>query len=170
LRAPRSTLSSAQGPLRFDEALERSVAWLFDAADALDARAVVLPTPADLTPGARDTELLRAFATRLPRSANRHWVWEPNGPWEHERARVLAAELGLVLAFDPLLEPRPDGPVAYACMRAIGVRRSFSQAALEQAKSCMQTEPETQGFIAIDAPRAIAHAIVLQQLIAADGA
>ena len=71
LRAPRSALCSQRGPLRFDDALEAGFAWLLGAADALDARAVVLPTPPDLTPGARDTELLGAFAARLPRSAQR---------------------------------------------------------------------------------------------------
>jgi hypothetical protein len=165
LRAPRSALCSQRGPLRFDDALEAGLAWLIAAADALDARAVVLPTPSDLTPGVRDSELLAAYAARLPRSAQRHWVWEPSGAWERERAEALSAELGLVLAFDPLVDPRPAGAAAYARLRALGARRSFSQAALEQALEVVQSG-EGDAFIAIDAPRAIQHALVLRQLIA----
>ena len=170
LRAPRSCLSSKQGPLRFDPALEESFAWLLAAADAIDARAVLLPTPADLTPGMRDIELLRAFAARLPRSETRHWVWQPAGPWEPERAEALATELGLVLAFDPLMEQRPIGSVAYACLNALGARHSFSQAALEQALERVVSPDVTEAFIAIDAPRAVAHAVALQQVVVASSA
>jgi hypothetical protein len=165
LRAPRSALCSARGPLRFDDALEAGFSWLLAAADALDARAVVLPTPSDLTPGVRDSELLAAYAARLPRSAQRHWVWEPSGAWERERAEALSTELGLVLAFDPLVDPRPAGATAYARLRALGARRNFSQAALEQALAAVQSD-EGDAFIAIDAPRSVQHALVLRQLIA----
>ena len=165
LRAPRSALCSQRGPLRFDDALEAGFAWLLAAADALDARAVVLPTPSDLTPGVRDSELLAAYAARLPRSEKRHWVWEPSGAWERERAEALSAELGLVLAFDPLIDPRPAGATAYARLRALGARRSFSQAALEQALVAVHSD-EGDAFIAIDAPRSVQHALVLRQLIA----
>ena len=130
-------------------------------------RAVLLPTPADLTPGMRDIELLRAFAARLPRSEARHWVWQPNGPWEQERAAALANELGLVLAFDPLLEARPEGRVAYACLNALGARRSFSQAALEQALERVTSPDVGEAFIVIDAPRAVAHAVALHQVVVA---
>jgi uncharacterized protein YecE (DUF72 family) len=167
LRAPRSALCSQRGPLRFDEAMEAGFAWLLAAADALDARAVVLPTPSDLTPGMRDSELLAAYAARLPRSEQRHWVWEPSGAWERERAEALSAELGLVLAFDPLVDPRPAGATAYARLRALGARRSFSQAALEQALVAVHGDDgEGDAFIAIDAPRSVQHALTLRQLIA----
>src|SRR3954447_2404000 len=66
LRAPKSSLVSARGPLRFDAALEHGLDWLLHARDALAAKIVVLPTPSDLTPGKRDRELLAAFAARLP--------------------------------------------------------------------------------------------------------
>lgn len=169
LRAPRSALSSQRGPLRFDDALEAGFSWLVSAADALDARAVVLPTPPDLTPGVRDTELLAAFAARLPRSEHRHWVWEPSGAWERDRAEALCAQLGLVLAYDPLVDPRPAGPASYVRLRAFGARRSFSQAALEQALLTLEGAVGDV-FIAIDAPRAVQHALTLKSLLAGEGA
>ena len=169
LRAPRSALTSQRGPLRFDDAMEASFAWLLAAADALDARAVVLPTPSDLTPGVRDAELLAAYAGRLPRSEQRHWVWEPSGAWERERAEELSAKLGLVLAYDPLVDPRPAGPASYLRLRAFGARRSFSQAALEQALLTLEGAAGDI-FFAIDAPRAVQHALTLKGLISGDGA
>jgi hypothetical protein len=170
LRAPRGAISSQRGPFRFDDGLEAGLAWLISAADALAARAVVLPTPADFTPGARDRELFAAYLARVPRDGARHWVWEPSGAWEREDAERLSQELGLVLAFDPLVDPRPAGPVSYARLQALGVRRSFSQAALEQTVEVLRGDSDDDeggdAFVAIDAPRSLQHALALQQLIA----
>ena len=168
LRAPRSAISSQRGPFRFDDGLEAGLAWLLSAADALDARAVVLPTPADFTPGARDRELFAVYLARLPRPEKRHWVWEPSGAWERDDAERLSNELGLVLSFDPLVDPRPAGAVSYARLQALGIRRSFSQAALEQALAVLRGDGGDTGdaFVAIDAPRSLQHALAMQQLIA----
>jgi hypothetical protein len=164
LRAPRSTLCSARGPLRFDAELERSFAWLLSAREALAARIVVLPTPSDLSTGQRDRELLAELAARLPRAEALHWVWAPSGPWQPDLAEPVAAELGLVLAFDPLHDPEPAGPMAYARLRALGARRSFSQAILEQIHAQLGGDPERESFVAIDAPRSFDHAVRLQAL------
>jgi len=170
LRAPRSALSSAAGPLRFDEELQTSFDWLLGAADALAACAVVLPTPADLTPGARARDLLAALAERLPRNAGRHWVWEPAGAWEQQDAERLARGLGLVLAFDPLLTAKPPGSVAYARLRALGGRRSFSQSLLEEVLAKLQLEPADTTYVVFDAPRAVKHAVDLAALCSAEEA
>lgn len=167
LRAPRSTIASASGPLRFDAALERSFAWLLEAREALAAKLVVLPTPADLSTGQRDRDLLAAFAERLPRETGRHYVWAPSGPWEPASAEPVARELGLVLAFDPLRDPRPAGSVAYAQLRAIGARRSFSESVLEDVVALLSAEPDSESFVAVEAPRGHTHAIRLQQLAGA---
>jgi uncharacterized protein YecE (DUF72 family) len=167
LRAPRSTLSSARGPLRFDAELERSFAWLLGARDALAAQVTVLPTPSDLTTGQRDRDLLAELASKLPRAAGSHWVWEPSGPWERDQAERVANDLGFVLAFDPLRDPLPAGDVAYAQLRAIGERRSFSEAILEQVHALLASDPRRQSFVSIDAPRSFAHAVRMQELASA---
>jgi hypothetical protein len=164
LRAPRSTLSSSRGPLRFDAALERSFEWLLGARDALAAKLTVLPTPSDLSTGQRDRDLLAALAERLPREAGRHWVWAPSGPWQRDQAEPFARELDFVLAFDPLLDPLPEGAVAYAQLRAIGARRSFSEAILEQVAESLGGEPERESYAAFEAERAFAHASRLQEI------
>jgi uncharacterized protein YecE (DUF72 family) len=162
LRAPQSSIVSARGPLRFDDALESGLAWLLEAREALAARIVVLPTPADLTPGQRDRELLAAYAERLPRAQGQHWVWAPSGPWEAEDAQQVADAAGFVRAFDPLLDALPSRPVVYARLRALGARQSFSPAILEDVVARLRELPEV--YVAIDAPRSFDHAVRLQGL------
>jgi uncharacterized protein YecE (DUF72 family) len=164
LRAPKSAVVSARGPLRFDAELERGFEWLLAARDALAAKVTLLPTPADLTPGKRDRDLLAALAARLPREAEHHWVWEPSGPWQPEEAAALATSLDLVLAFDPLLAPRPPGRVAYARLRALGARKSFSDTVLEQVSEQLAVEPDAASFVAIDADRSFVPAQRLQAI------
>jgi uncharacterized protein YecE (DUF72 family) len=164
LRAPASALVSARGPLRFDAELEQGFAWLLQARDALAAKLVVLPTPPDLTPGKRDRELLASLCARLPREAGRHWVWDPSGPWEPDTAAQLAHELGLVLAFDPLIAPRPIGDVTYARLRALGARRSFSESALEDIVQQLATGEGQETYVAIDSERSFEPAVKLQRI------
>jgi hypothetical protein len=167
LRAPRSTLTSARGPLRFDAELERSFAWLLGAREALAAQLTVLPTPVDLATGQRDRDLLAELAAKLPRTEGSHWVWEPSGPWERDQAERVARDLGFVLAFDALRDPLPAGEIAYAQLRAIGERRSFSEAILEQVHELLSGAGDRRSFVSIEAPRSFAHAVRLQELAGA---
>ena len=154
LRAPRSSVVSTRGALRFDEQLEAGVEWLGAAAAALNARAVVFSTPADLTPGARSRDLLREYVARLPRVDQRDYVWLPQGVWEAADAQALCADLGLCYGFDPLEGKPGRGEVAYATLRAFGHRASFSSAALSDAiATTLRHDPET-AFISVDAERA----------------
>lgn len=168
LRAPQSALVGARGPLRFDAELEAGLAWLLAARDALRAKLVVLATPADLTPGARSRDLLAAYADKLPREPDRPFVWAPHGAWEHEQAERVAAELGLVLAFDPLEDDCPEGPLAYARLVAIGARRSFSPALLEDALAALP--PHLPSYAVIESERSFPQAAMLQKLAGGTGA
>jgi hypothetical protein len=162
LRAPKSAIVGARGPLRFDDELEAGLSWLLSARDALNAKLVVLPTPADLTPGGRSRDLLAAYVDKLPREPERPFVWAPHGPWEREQAERVATELGLVLAFDPLEEDCPAGPIAYARLVALGARRSFSPALLEDALS--ELPAGLPSYVVIESERAFPQASMLQKL------
>ncbi len=169
LRAPRACIVSPLGPLRVDAKVESALAWVLDAADALQARAVVLPTPADLAPGKRSRELLTAYAARLRRSSGRHYVWAPSGVWEPEETNQLCADLDLVRAFDPLQMQRPQGPVVYAQLCAMGHRSSFSQAALDDALSVITSEETTAAWVSVDSQCSFEVAKRLQRLAAERG-
>lgn len=169
LRAPKDALVSARGPLRVDAALEASLGWVLEAADALAARAVVLPTPADLAPGARSRELLGAYVARLPKVENRKYVWAPRGVWEIEDTEPLCAELGLVRAFDPLESARPAGSFVYAELRALGHRKSFSLSALEDALDVIAGAHFDTAYVCVDSDRGFDVAKRLMSLAAEHG-
>ena len=164
LRAPKSALVGSRGPLRFDDELEAGLAWLIAAREALSAKLVVLVTPADLTPGPRSRDLLAAYVDKLPRDPERPFVWAPQGAWEHEHAERVANELGLVLAFDPLEDDCPAGPIAYARLVAIGARRSFSPALLEDALEAIP--PHLPSYAVIESERSFPQAVMLQKIAA----
>jgi uncharacterized protein YecE (DUF72 family) len=154
LRAPRDAVVSSQGALRMTRELEASLSWLIAAADACAAQAVLIPTPAELTPGARSRELLRDYVARLPRADGRHYVWLPGGLWEPPESHAVAAELGLVCGFDPLEARRPPGPVAYGTLRALGHRTGFSPSALGDAIDTLLAPGTEIAFLSVDAERA----------------
>jgi uncharacterized protein YecE (DUF72 family) len=165
LRAPRAALESAAGPLRASPEREEAMRWTLDAADALAADWVVLATPPALSPGGRSRDLLQALVESLPKTANRHWVWAYGGAWEDTEAQRVAAELGLVCAFDPLESERPAGPHVFARLRALGHRRSFSDASLQDAIDTIVPDVTELGVVSIDAERAFQYASRLQTLI-----
>jgi hypothetical protein len=167
LRAPRSAVVSTRGALREDPELDKGLAWLSAAADALQARAVVIHTPSELTPGARSRDLLRAYVARLPRVEGRTYVWAAQGAWEPEEAQAVCQELGLCRAFDPL-ETRSSSraDVVYATLRALGHRAGFSYAALSDALLRTLEHKPSEAFISVDAERAFDIARRLQTLSA----
>ncbi|MDD9965735.1 MAG: DUF72 domain-containing protein [Myxococcales bacterium] len=158
LRAPRAALVSELGPLRPSEAQAQALAWTLDAAERLRARAVVLPTPASLTPGSHSRERIKAFAEALPRPAGRHYVWAPQGLWEEEESAQLAERLGLVRAFDPLFEQRPPGSVVYARLQTLGAQTGFSEATLDDVLERIGDEPFETAFVSIESDRSFKQA------------
>jgi uncharacterized protein YecE (DUF72 family) len=168
LVAPRPTLVSSRGPLRFDEDLEAAVDWLGEAADALGAFALVLPTGADLTTGQRDRDLLAAYLERLPRPEGCIPVWAPSGLWEPDEAASQAQRLGVVYAVDPLESPIPEGPVGYARLRAVGGRRRFTEGMLDDTLEAVEASDNAEVYVAIESPRSFREATALQRMAQAD--
>jgi len=164
LRAPKAAVSGARGPMRVDESLERGIEWLLQAQDALQAAMIVLPTPPELTPGARSRALLAAYVERLRAATDATLVWAPRGPWDAETAAEVAQQNGLTLAFDPMVDPRPEGPAVYARLTSLGVRRSFADAALEQALETILEQPTSELHVAIDSDRSFQQAQRMQAL------
>ena len=164
LRAPRSAVVSPRGALRESPELDSGLAWMSAAADAMQARAVVIHTPSELTPGARSRDLLRAYAARLPRVAGRTYVWSAQGAWEPEEMHTLCKEIGFCRAFDPLETKSSPGEIAYATLRALGHRAGFSLSALADALTRTLAHGPKEAFVSVDAERAFDIARRLQTL------
>lgn len=131
--APRAAVVSTRGPLRRDPSMDAAIRWWLEAAEALRATTLVLPTPADLAPGARDRQVLRAYLEALPRSADRWLAWHPAGVWTAEETIEEAARSGVVAVVDPLEDDEvPPPPRAYARLGSLGSRDRFTDTMLEQ--------------------------------------
>ena len=133
------------GHLRATDVVRRAVDSLIEAAAALRATAVVFRTPPTFTPSSTNREVLRTFFAEIA-AADRFGavarIWEPQGLWDPHTAAVLAAEIGVIFAGDPLAsDPVAAPPELWASLPTDGVyfrlsglghaRRSFPELELE---------------------------------------
>ncbi len=163
---PPSCLRGTGGPLRMDAELEARLTWVKDAAEALGARALVVPTTPEVTPGQRDRDRLAAYFALLPRAEGRDLVWSPRGLWEREEVERLADREGVLAAFDPLEDPIPEGPVLYARLRTIGARSRISSGMLVDVVERLAETEADEAFVAIESPRSFKEAAALQAVAA----
>lgn len=165
---PKAATRSQKGALRFDDAMAAALEWSKEAAEVLNARFVVVRTPADLTTGQRDRDLLAAWLERFG-APTANVVWSPTGLWEHELAVPFARKLGVLLAIDPLeTEPPKNEQLVYARLRAIGMRSRFSETLLLEVLDALQSSGAEEAFVAIESPRSYKEASRLVELARAD--
>jgi len=141
--------------------LNRDVESALHAADALQARCMLIVTPPTVTPAPAWRERLATVAAKLKRDAT-FVAWEPRGLWEIEDARKLAQKLDLLLVVDPLRDPAPEGPVFYGRLRALGETRSFGTAALERVVETIGARRDA--YVVIETQSALAECKRLRQL------
>jgi uncharacterized protein YecE (DUF72 family) len=120
-----------------DRALEEAIA----AATALEARAILLVTSAEVRPTQATTEKLRSVFNRLPKPSVL-LCWEPRGIWERREVIALSREIGVLPVVDAQNEPLPSGPVAYTRLRALGGAQRVSQRATERLAEQLQNKRE----------------------------
>lgn len=105
-------------------------------AQALSAKAIVLSTSMDVTPGEASRALLAQLA-ELVHASKRTLIWEPSGLWERPQAQEWAREHGVTLAYDPFLAMQDSElcaageDVCWVVSERAGMRRSFDQFDLE---------------------------------------
>jgi hypothetical protein len=166
LRVPQSAIVSERGALRYDEALRRQIEWTLEAADRLNVLALVLATPAEITPSVRNRDLLAGYFERLPRVAGRSYVWSPSGLWEQEQIGSVARKLALVPAFDPLTAEPISGSFAYARLVSLGIQRRFSDTMLEQVATALRRSSNQSVCTVFDSDQFVKQASRLQSLVA----
>ncbi|MCS6798837.1 MAG: hypothetical protein NZ898_09940 [Myxococcota bacterium] len=166
LVAPRTLWAEHVAPLRPGPELDDVVTWIRDAASALRARAVVVPTGSEVSTSLRDRERLAVLLERIS-DAGRLTVWAPTGLWEPDEVAEQAARMGVLFAYDPLdpSAPRPGGPTAYARLRAGGARRRFGTEALQSAAVALAELACDEGLVAIDSPSSLREATTLARIV-----
>jgi uncharacterized protein YecE (DUF72 family) len=147
--------------LKASAALEAELEAAKGAIDALQARCLLIRTPADVTPSTVWRDRMSKLLDRLPRDATRV-VWEPRGVWEIDDAAVAAKRWDIVLAVDPSRDPVPAGPVAYGRLRALGETRSYGASALERVVQAIG--PRRDVYIVFETDKALVEAKTLRRL------
>lgn len=98
-----------------DAALDEALA----VATTVEARCVVLSTPAEVRPTSATQAKLRSLVERLPKPSV-VLCWEPHGLWERSEILSTAKLLGLLPVLDAARVSVPPGPVVYTRLRALG--------------------------------------------------
>jgi uncharacterized protein YecE (DUF72 family) len=161
---PHFEFSIVAGPnmskLRGGEAADKELEAFGHAQDVLEARVVVVKTPADVTPSSVWRDRMKAFCDQIRRDAVTI-VWEPAGIWEIEEATRFAKKVDVVVGVDAARDEVPEGSVAYARLRALGETRSFGPAALERVAK--NVGDRRDAYVVIETDSALAECKALRK-------
>jgi uncharacterized protein YecE (DUF72 family) len=104
------------GSFQATEPVRQAWETMREAAEVLDARAVLFRTPASFTPTARNRRNMADFFSSMERGP---WklVWDPEGVWEEDEVAAICGDLGLIPVQDPLLTTMPAGRDFYFRMK-----------------------------------------------------
>ena len=129
------------GSLEPGEALDKALEISLSVARTLEARCVVLQTPASIRPTATNKKRLAAVLNRVPKEGVVR-CWEPLGMWEREDILATARDLGVVPVLDVASEAPPSGSVVYTRLRALGKTSAMSAAAMEKIADRLRSRRE----------------------------
>jgi uncharacterized protein YecE (DUF72 family) len=139
---PRVVGALAAGP-ELDEALAAALS----VAVAVEARVILLQTPAAVRPTAANRKRIAALFERLPQESV-VLAWEPAGVWEHDDVVATAKAAGALAVFDAAREELPPGPSAYTRVRALGKSAALGATAIDRIASRLRGRREA--FVIVD--------------------
>lgn len=162
---PHFDFSVVVGPaasaLKPSAELDHDLEAALHAADALQARCMLVVTPPQVTPAIVWRDRLAKVVERLARDATL-LAWEPRGVWETDDARRQAHKLGILLVVDPSRDPVPEGQACYARLRALGETRSYGASALERVVAAVGVRRDA--YVVIETQSALAECKLLRRL------
>jgi uncharacterized protein YecE (DUF72 family) len=121
--------------------LDAALTTSLEVASALEARCVVLQTPATVRPTAANKKRLAAVFARIPREGTVR-CWEPAGLWERDEVIATARELGVLPVLDVAREAPGAGPIVYTRLRALGKSAAFGAATAERVAERLRRRRE----------------------------
>ncbi len=137
------------GALAPGAALDEALATSLEVASALEARCVLLQTPAGVRPTATNRKRLAAVFDRIPKEGTVR-CWEPAGLWERDEVLATARTLGVLPVFDVAREVPGTGPILYTRLRALGKSTMLGAAALERIAERLRRRREA--FVVVEGP------------------
>jgi uncharacterized protein YecE (DUF72 family) len=129
------------GELTPGPALDEALATSLEAASALEARCVVLPTPASVRPTAANKKRLAAIFERIAKDGTVR-CWEPTGLWEREEILAAARSFGVIPVLDAAREQLAPGPITYTRLRALGKSAALGAATIERVAERLRRRRE----------------------------
>ncbi len=129
------------GELTMTKEMDAALDAAVTVATALEARAIVLSTLADVRPTQQNLQKLASVVERLPRPAVLH-CWEPRGIWERKEILRASKELGLTPVLDAQQDALPPGSVVYTRLRALGGAHRVPQRVVERMARELQNKRE----------------------------
>jgi uncharacterized protein YecE (DUF72 family) len=118
------------GKLAMTKAMDAALSEALTVATTVEARCIVLSTPADVRPTTATIAKLKTVVDKLPRPGV-VLCWEPHGIWERGEILSVAKQLGVHAVVDAAQMAVPPGPVVYTRLRALGTHGAVSQKSLE---------------------------------------
>jgi len=116
----------------FDSGAEEAIAFGLKAAEALDARWLLVQTPASFGPGQRNRDRLKKLFERLLLSG-RHVAWDPRGVWEEAEVLPLISEVDVQWARDASRYEMVEEQLAYVRIPALGTAARVGLGLAERA-------------------------------------
>jgi uncharacterized protein YecE (DUF72 family) len=142
-------LPRAIGELTPGAAMDQALATSLEIAAAVEARCVVLQTPATVRPTAANRKRLTAIFDRIPPEGTVR-CWEPAGMWEREDVIATARSAGVLPVFDAAREQLTPGPIAYTRLRALGKSAALGAVTIERVAERIRKRREA--FVIVEGP------------------
>lgn len=137
---------------------EQALKTTLETADALQARCLVIQTPASVTPTALYKKRLATLLEQLPRDAVL-LGWEPRGIWTPEEMTRWSKELGVHLIGDASQTEAPQGSTLYTRLRGIGAHTRIGDGLISRVRSTFSSRREVFVVVEADNPKRIADAL-----------
>lgn len=109
-----------------------------DAAEVLQAVAIVIPTGPRFTPTERNRVQLKKMVEALS-AEGRQVAWEPRGVWSPNEAVKWAEDVGALLVRDLTREAPPPSAVIYTRLLPFGMGARVSQSAVEMLANRLES-------------------------------
>lgn len=140
-------LPRAVGDLTPGPALDAALAESLEVAAAVEARCIILQTPATVRPTATNRKRLAAVMEKIaPEGIVR--CWEAQGMWEREDVLETARAIGALPVLDAARDALPAGPIAYTRLRALGKSAALGSATLDTVADRLRKRREA--FVVVD--------------------
>jgi uncharacterized protein YecE (DUF72 family) len=115
----------------------------------LQARCILLQTPADVRPTSTNKKRIAALFEKVPRDGAIR-CWEASGLWEAADTIATARSAHALPVLDATHDTLPPGPVVYTRLRALG-KAAASARTIERLASALRSRREA--FVVVEDPK-----------------